>query len=156
MAHCLLECSEASRVSRLSLDTDGIRQGQGTDEDSAYGVIWGILAGRSASWSGGDVAQEPLLPLIFWDGKITHAGPQHVGTISLRKVLLSPFSSARRHRTTPNTNVCGLRHFSILSHQLYTEFWEWFQAKSLLWNQGQRCDYLFSPSRIKGCDFWGR
>lgn len=157
MAHCLLECSEVSSVSRLSLDTDGIRQGQGTDEDSAYGVIWGILAGRSASWSGGDVAQKPLLLLIYWlwDRKITHVGPQACRYNFTEKVLLSPFSSARRHSTPPNTNVRWLRHFSILSRQFYTEFWEWFQVKSLLRSQGQRCDYLFSPSRIKGCDFWG-
>lgn len=110
MAHCLLECSEVSRVSRLSLDTDGTYQGQGTDEDNAYGVIWWTLAGRSASWSRGDVAQEPLLPLIYWlwDRKITMQAHKHVGTISLRMSywdLPLPLSSARRHSTTPNTKM---------------------------------------------------
>lgn len=160
MARCLLECSEVSRVSRLSLDTDGIHQGQGTDEDSAYGVIWWTLAGRSTSWSGGDVAQEPLLPLIYWleTGKSHMQAHKHVGNITLRKsyrALPLPFSSARRHSTTPNTNVWWLRCFPILSCQIYAEFWGWFQVKSLLWRQGQRCDSLPSPPRTHSCDFWG-
>lgn len=43
MAHCLLECSEVSRVSRLSLDTDGIRQGQAQMKTvlmESYGGHW--------------------------------------------------------------------------------------------------------------------